>query len=43
VNVEREAGSHSVYFNAASLPSGLYLYRLESGGVVLQRIMQLVK
>ncbi len=43
VNEERAAGSHSVYFNAASLPSGLYLYRLESGGVVLQRIMQLVK
>jgi hypothetical protein len=43
VNEERAAGAHSVYFNAATVPSGLYLYRLESGGVVLQRIMQLVK
>ncbi len=43
INGSETAGSHSVYFNAASLPSGLYLYRLESNGVVLQRIMQLVK
>ena len=43
LNGSETAGAHSISFNAASLPSGLYLYRLESNGVVMQRIMQLVK
>ncbi|MBI5648788.1 MAG: T9SS type A sorting domain-containing protein [Ignavibacteriae bacterium] len=37
------AGNHRVSFNASDLPSGMYLYRLEADGVVLQRAMQLVK
>ena len=37
------AGSHTLVFDASDLPSGLYSYRLESGGAVLSRVMQLVK
>lgn len=32
VNSELAAGSHEVEFNASSLPSGVYYYRLEAGG-----------
>jgi protocatechuate 3,4-dioxygenase beta subunit len=38
-----DAGSHTVAFDAAGLPSGLYLARLESGGVVQTRRMTLMK
>jgi hypothetical protein len=31
VNERQTAGSHSVAFNAASLPSGVYLYRIQAG------------
>jgi alpha-amylase len=31
VNEYKSAGSYSVQFNASNLPSGIYLYRLESG------------
>jgi hypothetical protein len=37
------AGEHSVRFDASTLPSGVYLYRLESGGSVLTRKMILLK
>lgn len=37
------AGSHSVAFDASSLPSGVYLYRLDAGGVSLSSKMTVVK
>ncbi|MCK6606623.1 MAG: T9SS type A sorting domain-containing protein [Ignavibacteriaceae bacterium] len=39
----REAGYHSVVFDAASLPSGMYYYRLEAGDFVQSRKMLLIK
>ncbi len=38
-----DAGSHTVAFDAAGLPSGLYLARLESGDMVETRRMTLMK
>lgn len=38
-----DAGAHTLVFDASALPSGLYMYRLESNGAVLSRVMQLVK
>jgi hypothetical protein len=37
------AGSHHVTFDGSNLPSGVYLYRLESGGKTLQRKFTLIK
>jgi hypothetical protein len=37
------AGAHHVDFNADSLPSGLYVYRLETPSTTLSRTMTLVK
>lgn len=37
------AGAHSVTFDATGLPSGVYLYELEVGGVVMTKRMVLVK
>ncbi|MDG5767305.1 T9SS type A sorting domain-containing protein [Balneolales bacterium ANBcel1] len=37
------AGTHSAHFDAGSLPSGVYIYRLESGSQILTRKMMLVK
>jgi hypothetical protein len=37
------SGVHSVSFDGSALASGVYLYRLEAGGVILQRKMMLVK
>jgi hypothetical protein len=37
------AGYHETSFNAANLPSGVYIYRLQAGGEVQSRRMTLVK
>lgn len=43
VNGGMSAGSHSVNFDAASLGSGVYVYRLDAAGQTLTRKMTLVK
>ncbi|GAB4331218.1 MAG: hypothetical protein Kow0037_07620 [Calditrichia bacterium] len=43
MNERLEAGPHQVLFNAASLPSGIYMYRLESRFGVQSRKMILMK
>jgi len=39
----KPAGFHSVTFDAADLPSGMYLYKISAGGVALMKKMVLVK
>jgi hypothetical protein len=39
----QEAGEYSVNFNAASLPSGIYFYKLTAGKFTEVRKMQLIK
>jgi len=43
VNSQQPAGKYSVDFNAAKLPSGIYLYRLQAGNYIQTRKMTLVK
>ncbi len=43
LNEEREAGYHQVEFNAASLPSGVYFYRLQAGDFLETKKMILMK
>lgn len=43
VNERQEAGSYSVEFNAADLPSGMYVYRLTSGNFVETKKLILLK
>jgi hypothetical protein len=43
VNGRLNAGSHSVQFDAAAIPSGLYLYRLTQSGITESRKMILIK
>jgi 5'-nucleotidase len=43
VNEEREAGTHTVRFDAADRPSGLYFARITAGDVVQTRKMMLMK
>lgn len=38
-----QAGSHKVDFNAAALPSGIYIYRLTTGNVSQSRKLVLLK
>ncbi len=40
---QRQAGTHSVTFDARDLPSGLYLYRLETASHILTRKMLLMR
>ena len=43
VNEPLGAGAHAVNFNAGNLASGLYFYRLQSGGTFITRKMVLMK
>ena len=43
VNKEQQAGSYEVQFDASSLTSGIYFYKLQSGGFVESRKMVLLK
>ncbi|KAB2908047.1 MAG: ammonia-forming cytochrome c nitrite reductase subunit c552 [Ignavibacteriales bacterium] len=43
VNKDMTAGLHSVYFNAATLPSGIYFYRLSYGTQAITKKMVLLK
>jgi hypothetical protein len=43
VNEEKEAGNYEITFNASSLPSGVYLYRLQFGSFVQTRKAILLK
>jgi hypothetical protein len=43
VNEHREEGHHSVVFNATNLSSGIYFYRIKSGGFVQTKKMILIK
>ncbi len=43
VNDVKEAGEYSIEFNAASLPSGMYFYRIDAGSFNQIRKMMLVK
>ncbi|MBI2427555.1 MAG: PQQ-dependent sugar dehydrogenase [Ignavibacteriales bacterium] len=39
----KEAGAYSVDFNASRLPSGVYYYRLQSGGTTITKKMTVMK
>ena len=43
VNEFREAGDYEVEFDAANLPSGVYLYKLEAGSTVQTKKMILIR
>lgn len=43
VNEVKQAGSYSIDFDGSKIPSGIYLYRLESAGQVKTATMTLVK
>lgn len=43
VNGVQEAGRHTISFNATSLPSGVYLYKLDVNGLSFEKKMVLMK
>ncbi|MHA2098762.1 MAG: T9SS type A sorting domain-containing protein [Candidatus Kariarchaeaceae archaeon] len=43
INEVKEPGKYSVLFNASRLPSGIYVYRLETSGYTANRKMTLLK
>jgi len=43
VNEVQEAGTHEISFNAENLPSGTYIYKIQSGNFVQVRKMVLLK
>ena len=43
IHEEREAGTYTVAFDGSGLPSGIYMYRLETANYIANRKMVLVK
>jgi len=43
VNGNLEAGTHTITFDASSLSSGIYLYRLKVDNIILNKFMTLIK
>lgn len=43
INENRSAGWHTVSFNGAGLSSGVYIYRIQAGGMVQTKKLMLVK
>lgn len=43
VNGHKNAGEHTVSFNASNLASGLYIYRLHAAGKIITKKMTLIK
>jgi len=43
VNEKKDAGSYSVRWNAAGVPSGVYFYRLQTGSFIETKRMVLLK
>jgi len=43
VNEQKEAGIHKINFDASDLPSGVYLYKIETAGLVKTKKMMLLK
>ncbi|MEX0608752.1 MAG: S8 family serine peptidase [Balneolaceae bacterium] len=43
VNETKEAGKHTVYFDASNLSSGVYIYRIEAGAFIQNQKMMLIK
>jgi hypothetical protein len=43
VNERQNAGNHSVTLNGSNLPSGVYFYRLHTGGSVQTKKMVILK
>jgi len=43
LNEEKEAGYHSINFNASDLPSGVYFYQLRANNFVETKKMLLLK
>jgi hypothetical protein len=43
ISARQSAGEHEVRWNAASLPSGVYFYRLQAGAFTATRKMLLVR
>jgi hypothetical protein len=43
VNGVKEAGIHTIEFNAVNLNSGIYFYKLEAGDITQVKKMTLIK